>query len=527
MSIPVIDIFAGPGGLGEGFTSIYGDDGDRVFKTVLSIEMEKYAHETLELRTFYRQFPKNKVPVEYYQFLRGEITKEKLFSEYSEEAENARNEAWCAQLGDNEKSADKKEVENRIRKALKGEKDWILLGGPPCQAYSVVGRSRLKRKILNAEEDHRVELYKQYLRILAKFNPMIFVMENVKGILSSKTKDNNVFEKIQADLKDPVSAYRQENGSNGEVLECPGYDIYPLTVSLEGDYIPNPADFVIRCEEHGIPQARHRVIILGVRKNVKLKPKKLPACNSKVTVGQVIDGLPKLRSGISRGVHNRAENWLEILKRAPSLKFFKKIDSDVAAIIRKTLSELKSFKNDSGHKYIETDSITVDHPAKDWFLDKRIGGVVNHESRSHMQSDLYRYLFVSAFGKVYKKSPTLSDFPEDLLPAHKNINDGISEKKFADRFRVQIADAPSKTITSHISKDGHYYIHPDPSQCRSLTVREAARIQTFPDNYFFCGPRTSQYIQVGNAVPPLLAMKIGKTLSNVVLKGKKDAKINR
>ena len=135
-----------------------------------------------------------------------------------------------------------------------------------------------------------------------------------------------------------------------------------------------------------------------------------------------------------------------------------------------------------------------------WFRDARLKGVCNHESRRHRKDDLWRYLFASCFAAVRKKSPTLLDFPPQLLPDHKNIQaigDENTELAFADRFRVQIKNRYSTTVTSHIAKDGHYFIHYDPTQCRSLTVREAARLQTFPDNYLFLGRKTSSILRSG------------------------------
>ena len=158
---------------------------------------------------------------------------------------------------------------------------------------------------------------------------------------------------------------------------------------------------------------------------------------------------------------------------------------------------------------------------ENWLKDEKMANhVVNHETRGHLESDLHRYLFSSCWAKVARendwdiKFPKSREYPTSLKPKHKNFDSG----KFSDRFRVQLSNEPATTITSHISKDGHYFIHYDPLQCRSLTVREAARIQTFPDNYFFVGNRTQQYVQVGNAVPPFLAYQIAEIVTNILKK---------
>jgi len=163
-----------------------------------------------------------------------------------------------------------------------------------------------------------------------------------------------------------------------------------------------------------------------------------------------------------------------------------------------------------------------------WLHDRSLGGICQHEARSHMASDLARYLFAACFAQSQGYSPRLDVFPSKLLPDHGNVKkDGDRESgviPFKDRFRVQCGREPATTVVAHIAKDGHYYIHYDPTQCRSLTVREAARLQTFPDNYFFAGNRTEQYTQVGNAVPPLLANKLAHIVRGLLAELQREKK---
>jgi DNA (cytosine-5)-methyltransferase 1 len=177
----------------------------------------------------------------------------------------------------------------------------------------------------------------------------------------------------------------------------------------------------------------------------------------------------------------------------------------VAREVRRAMKLLQKTSLEPGKPY--TKFSRSPKSLSEWYR-HNADGITLHESRAHMRDDLHRYLFSACFADIHSRSPKLRDFPKELYPSHQNITRAVKGNLFDDRFRVQLADRPSTTITSHVAKDGHYYIHYDPMQCRSLTVREAARLQTFPDSYYFEGTRTEQYGQVGNAVPPLLARDI-------------------
>lgn len=503
--IPVIDLFAGPGGLGEGFSSILDVDRNPRFSLRVSAEKDPTAHRTLSLRSLYRKFPKGKAPDCYYDHIRGDITREALFAhpDAAEAGREALEEARNFELGKD----DPEDLDRRIQAALGGADDWVLIGGPPCQAYSLAGRSRRTKEAQEKfESDEKHFLYREYLRIIRKHKPAVFVMENVKGMLSSQHGGSPIFDRIVADLSKP-----------GEDLEYQIRSLVKPGVAGEID----PHDFVIEAERFGIPQGRHRVILFGIRSDVARSATELSSSpeefvlsqeNSPVTVGDALFGLPPLRSRLSKEPDGH-EQWLSALTEAGNQLHWYQSDSLLPVIeeMKKAAIEAKQY-DFTGKPFIENTRKIKNQPLRKWLSDERLGGVIQHETRSHMRSDLHRYLFVAAYGKVKKVSPKIADFPTSLLPKHDNVN-AISVP-FADRFRVQLKKSQSSTIVAHIAKDGHYFIHYDPSQCRSLTVREAARLQTFQDNYFFAGNRTEQYTQVGNAVPPLLARKI----ASVVLK---------
>lgn len=520
-SIPVIDLFAGPGGLAEGFSSVLNKN-KRVFDIKLSIEMEENAHKTLELRSFCRQFDPGNLPDEYYAVIeeadlqKREEKKKALFEKYFEESEHAKNEAWHAELGGDHFPPEL--VDERIEKALDGQKDWLLIGGPPCQAYSMAGRSRVGG--IDAD-DHRVYLYKEYLRIIAKHQPAVFVMENVKGLLSAKVNGERVFEWMLNDLEAPSTVFNE--------LDSKNYKIYSLTTKADVfDIYGKPSysdhrDYLIKCNKYSIPQKRHRVILLGIREDIDVIPGVITPSVDEVNLGDVIGDLPKIRSGLNKRflqheeVDGKKKRKYERL--VDSDKNWESIVNDIKTeiyswdgVVKGKIKTIKSTGNAVGSEFMETEGNKI---LNGWYYDEKLKGVANHVSRSHLTQDLMRYMFSSLYAKTHHRFPRLHEyeaFSDELLPDHKSARSG----KFADRFRVQLENEPATTVTSHISKDGHYFIHYDPDQCRSLTVREAARIQTFPDNYLFCGSRTAQFRQVGNAVPPYLAFQIGELVHDLM-----------
>jgi DNA (cytosine-5)-methyltransferase 1 len=509
VSVPVIDIFAGPGGLGEGFAATENARGRAAFRIALSVEKDEVAYQTLRLRAFYRRFASGDVPEDYYRAIRGELDPRELFARHAPPEWDLRGEAWRAELGVENPEA----VRRRVVSALAGAERWVLVGGPPCQAYSLVGRSRNKGvRGYEPANDHRQRLYVEYLKLLADHAPPVFVMENVKGLLSASLDSQRLFERICEDLLRPSRALGGAAPGSMRHRRDPRYRLLALGTQ-ESLFNQSPRDFVVRAERYGIPQARHRVIIIGVREDLAVN--RVPTLDeqAEVPLRSVIGDLPRLRSGVSS--EDGPDRWLRLLRSAVTSDWSRELREtarDVREAVVRATRELRAPRRDRGSEFELCDRRPSHSP--EWFTDSRLLGVPNHSTRGHMPEDLHRYLFAAAFATVRGHSPSLRHFPDSLLPDHRNVNWAIREGAFADRFKVQVADRPASTITSHISKDGHYYIHPDPTQCRSLTVREAARIQTFPDNYFFCGPRTEQYRQVGNAVPPLLA----KQLASQVLK---------
>lgn len=495
----IVDLFAGPGGLGEGFASLR-SGGHSPFKIGISVEKETSAHKTLTLRAFVRAYTEKYgvLPKAYLNFHASQSTEPDWSAIDAAAWDHATSEARCLELGTEPAVEAIDSVIARLRKHFD---DTILIGGPPCQAYSLVGRARSKGKIgYVPEEDARHYLFREYIRVLDRLRPAAFVMENVKGMLSSTIESRMVFEMLMEDLTSLGTGHAHH------------YELRAIRLS-EGIATllepKQPSDFIVRAEDFGVPQRRHRVIIVGIRSDLanRMMTASIPVASIRRTVGETIGNMPSIRSGISRNVDTATAWKREVVDAGNTLASIYKNNGDDAlqqAFLDVVKHIEKRLPGQRSNASLPEGYGTSNDDLMRWLERPELRAIAQHETRGHMASDLGRYLFAAVFGQKRQYSPKAADFPLALSPDHRNWHSGI----FSDRFRVQLAHEAATTVTSHISKDGHYFIHPDPAQCRSLTVREAARLQTFPDEYLFLGNRTQQYVQVGNAVPPFLARQI-------------------
>jgi len=435
-----IDLFAGCGGLSEGFIQTG-------FRPVAQVEMDKWACETLRTRHLYYELSEMRKGYIYRKFLKGEISKNEILNKFPVIQKLISNVVIPAEFGKDSFRKIIKKIE-AAKKFQKASRINAVIGGPPCQPYSLVGRARDPYRMRN---DNRHFLYEYYLKILKSIQPDFFVFENVPGLITANTKGHQIFSHMLEDFK----------------KINPPYEIAP---SFD-EYYKEPRQYLLDSSKYGIPQRRKRVIFIGYKKPLisknpdiknifrKIIKTKVPSYGG-YTVSDAIGDLPSLKPG-----HGK-DQWFGQYRR----------------------SAITPYQHKMRHGS---------------------PGIVNHRARTHMKDDLKRYKFFIEQHLNGDKAATLIDLMKekpDLTPAHNHLD------KFIDRFKVQWWSHPASTIMAHIAKDGHYYIHPDLHQCRSFTVREAARCQSFPDNFKLEGPRTEQFKQVGNAVPPILAKIIATNI---------------
>lgn len=409
-----LDLFAGAGGLSEGFIRAG-------YEPAAHVEMDIAACYTLKTRAAYHWLKKQQNLVPYTRYLKGEISRTDFYSLIPEDI-----------LGSVLNYEISKEALPSIFKdidvLLGNEKLDLIVGGPPCQAYSIAGRARSENKMVG---DKRNYLYKLYAEFLKKYQPKYFVFENVLGLLSARDEDGTLhFDNMRTLFK-----------------KC-GYttDFRPLNAS-----------------DYGVLQNRKRIILIGYRGEKTDFYPEIPVVKSKHKVGELFCDLPPIKAG--EGVITPVE----------------------------TAHYTGKYLFSSKIKEYDKEPVTF------------------HQARPNTAQDLEIYRIVVDTWNKSKTRIAYTDLPERLR-THNNT------KSFLDRFKVVAGNLTcAQTVVAHISRDGHYFIHPDIRQNRSLTPREAARIQTFPDNYYFESvtgkpSRTLAYKQIGNAVPVCLAYSIADAL---------------
>ena len=395
----IIDLFAGAGGLSEGFVQAG-------FIPIAHVEMDKDACNTLRTRCCFHYLQKNNQLEVYHRYLKGEITRETLYASVPAEVTNA---VINVEISDETIN----DTFDKIKLLAKGRKIDMIIGGPPCQAYSLLGRHRK-----TMEDDPRTLLYLQYGKFLKEFSPKGFVFENVPGLLSAKKGEH--FQNLQT--------YFDELG-------------YKVHFKM------------LNASDYGVLQERRRIIIVGWQKDHDFGYPIIDTYKADAVINDILEDLPILKAG-------EIEN----------VSFYKKANN--------------SYLRESG---IRADS--------EKFVTQNITRTVNANDAS-----IYAYAIKLWDSKQVRVKYT--DLPIELR-TQKN------EDSFLDRFKVVNGKGKAHTIVAHLAKDGHYYIHPSLDVCRSISVREAARMQSFPDNFYFEGSRSAIFKQIGNAVPVLMAKQIG------------------
>lgn len=390
-----IDLFAGCGGFSEGF---YMEN----YRSLFHLEIDKNACETLKERMRYYQYEENEVEK---AVLCEDITNENILE---------------------------------ITKEIIGDQRVdVLVGGPPCQTFSSVGRAQDPDSMRN---DPRNYLFENYLDILNFYRPKIFVFENVTGLLTAKPGGELIFPQILERMRETYNVIGDED-----------------TVTLNSVH-------------YGVAQIRKRVILIGVRNDIELDPQ------------EIYDRIEK--------THYAPDEEPSTLNRYRTVR---DAIEDLPSLLPGEGKEEIDFKPTKWNEYL------------DELRDKEFDKLYNHVARKHNEKDRERYRILSENNWQLKH---LSDVRPDLI--HHD------PKHFGNRYTVQDYDKPGKTVVAHLYKDGNLFIHPDPSQERTFTVREAARVQSFPDDFKFVGARTHQFKQVGNAVPPLMAKAIAKAIREIL-----------